>query len=77
MRKPVFGVSDQVLHKSGCTARGSKFRIKEVEGLYYLSRNESADQLCGYRAADLRLSIHICKKGFIMTRPILIASTIL
>ena len=40
MRKPVFGVSDHIQHKSGCattdTARGLKFRIYAVEGLYYL-----------------------------------------
>ena len=31
-------------------ARGSKFRILEVEGLYYpCSENKGADQLCGYR----------------------------
>ena len=39
-----------------------KFRIKEVEGLYYLcSENQGADQLCGYRTADLRLCFRICK----------------
>ena len=37
-------------------ARGLKFRIKEVEGLYYLcSENRGADQLRGHREADLRL----------------------
>ena len=40
-RKPVFGVSDQVRHKPGCSAtedvlRGLKFQIQEVEGFYYL-----------------------------------------
>ena len=47
--------------------RGLKFRISEVEGLYYLcSENKNADQLCGYRAADLRLCFRICKKqGFL------------
>ena len=45
--------------------RGLKFRIKEVEGLYYLYReNKGADQLCGYRAADLHLCFHICKNRF-------------
>ena len=40
-----------------------KFRIKEVEGLYYLySENKGADQLRGYREADLRLCFRICKK---------------
>ena len=43
-------------------ARGLKFQIKEVEGLYYLcSENKGADQLQGYREADLRLCFRICK----------------
>ena len=43
-------------------ARGLKFRIRKVEGLYYLcSENKGADQLRGYREADLRLCFHICK----------------
>ena len=40
-------------------ARGLKFRILEVEGLYYLfSKNTGADQLRGYRTADLYLSFN-------------------
>ena len=43
-------------------ARGLKFRIHEVEGLYYpFSENKGADQLRGYREADLRLCFRICK----------------
>ena len=43
-------------------ARGFKFRIKEVVGLYYpFSENKGADQLRGYREADLRLCFRICK----------------
>ena len=43
-------------------ARGLKFRIKEVEGLYYLcSENKGADQLRSYCEADLRLCFRICK----------------
>ena len=43
-------------------ARGWKFWIKDVEGLYYLcSVNKGADQLRGYREADLRLCFRICK----------------
>ena len=43
-------------------ARGLKFWIKEVEGLYYpFSENKSADQLRGYREGDLRLCFCICK----------------
>ena len=34
-----------------------------MEGLYYpYSENKGADQLCGYREADLRLCFRICKK---------------
>ena len=44
-------------------ARGLKFPIYEVEGLYYLySENKDADQLRSYCAADLRLCFRICKK---------------
>ena len=44
-------------------ARGLKFRIYKEEGLYYLcSENKGADQLRGYREADLRLCFRIYKK---------------
>ena len=44
-------------------ARFLKFRILEVEGLYYpCSENKGADQLRGYCEADLRLCFRICKK---------------
>ena len=37
--------------------------MQEVEGLYHLcSENKGADQLRGYREADLRLCFRICKK---------------
>ena len=40
--------------------RGLKFRIKVVEGLHYpYSENKGADQLCGYRTADLRLCFRL------------------
>ena len=43
-------------------ARGLKFRFKEVEELHYpCSENKGADQLRGYREADLRLCFRICK----------------
>ena len=43
-------------------ARGWKFRIYKVEGLYCLcSENKGADQLRGHRKADLRLCFRICK----------------
>ena len=42
-------------------ARGWKFQIKKVEELYYPCReNKGADQLRGYREADLRLCFRIC-----------------
>ena len=51
-------------------ARGLKFRIQKEVGLYYpCSENKGADQLRGYREADLRLCFRICKKaGFLSTR---------
>ena len=43
--------------------RGLKFRISEIEGLYYLcSKNKGPDQLCSYCTADLPLCFRICKK---------------
>ena len=46
-------------------ARCLKFRIYEVNGLYYpCSKNKGADQLQGCRAADLRLCFRICKNRF-------------
>ena len=61
-RKPVFGISDQVWHILGCIATEDvqpqmmKFWIEEVEGLYYLCReNKGADQLHGYHTAELHL----------------------
>ena len=49
--------------------KGVKFRIKEGEGLYYpCSENNVADQLRGYREADLRLCFRICKKPVFLRR---------
>ena len=43
-------------------ARGLKFWIKIEEELYYTcSENKDADQLRGYREADLRLCFRICR----------------
>ena len=49
-------------------ARDMKFHIWEVEGLYYLfNENKGADQVNGYRTADLRLCFsHKQKAGFLM-----------
>ena len=56
-------VSEQDRHKSGCkpekTAISLKFRIYE-EGFYFpSSENKGADQLRGYREADLRLCFRL------------------
>ena len=43
-------------------ARSLKFWIKVEEGLYYpFSENKGADQLRGYREADLHLCFRICR----------------
>ena len=43
-------------------ARGLEFWIYKVEELYYpCSENKGADQLRGYREADLRLCFPICR----------------
>ena len=67
MRKPVFRVSDQVDTNQAVQpqkiAIGLKFRIWKVGQLYYpYSENKVADQLRGYREADLRLCFLTCKK---------------
>ena len=50
-------------------ARGWKFRIKEVKGLYYpCSEIKGADQLRGHCEADLRLCFRICKKPVLSRR---------
>ena len=69
MRKPVFRVSNQVRHKPGCRrkkmARGLKFWIKEVEGLYYpCIENKGVDQLRNNRAADLHFFFAYAKSRF-------------
>ena len=74
VRKPVFRVSTRSdtnrAVQSLKRARGLKFPIQKVEGLYYLcSENKGADQLRGYREADLRLLFsHMEKAGFLTTR---------
>ena len=67
LRKPVFGVSTKSDKNRPVQpqkmARDLKFRIKVVEGLHYpCGKNKGADQLRGYREADLRLCFRICKK---------------
>ena len=52
--------------------RCQEIHIYKVEGLYYLhvctcSKNKSADQLWGNRAANLHLCLCIGNKGFLTT----------
>ena len=58
MRKPVFGASDQVRHKPGCTAEGG-WRLEILNlgrrGIVLSGANNGPDQLHIYRAVDLRL----------------------
>ena len=69
MTKPTIWVSDQVQHKPACTVlcRNLKPRILKIweyveEEMYYpCSENKDADQLRGYREADLRLCFRPCK----------------
>ena len=67
VRKPAFGVSDLVRHKLNCSAteNGKMLEILYLvsRGIYQLCNEEKgADQLRGYREADLRLCFRICKK---------------
>ena len=46
-------------------ARGLKYRIKEVEELFYLCcKYKGDDQLRGYREADLRIVFALAKSQF-------------
>ena len=60
-------VSDLVRHKPGCTATEDDWRLEildlESRGivLYVCSENKGADQLRGYREADLRLCFRLCQ----------------
>ena len=64
--KPVFGVFDQVPHQPGCTSTKDGYMLEfsnlATRGIYLCSENKGADQLRGYREADLRLCFRICKK---------------
>ena len=66
MRKPTFWFptwsdTNQAEQLQKMT-RGLKFRIKKVEGLYYLcSEKKGTEQLRGYREDGLRLCFGICK----------------
>ena len=57
-------------------ARSLKFRIFVEEELYYCSsENKGADQLCGYREADLCLCLPMQIVGFPMRRLKLLTGT--
>ena len=66
MRKPMFWFptwsdTNQAVQLQKM-ARGLKFWIKKVKGLDCVySENKGADQLRGYREADLRLCFRICQ----------------
>ena len=66
MRKPVLGFptrsdTNRTVQPQKM-ARGLKFRLYEEEGLHYIcSENKGADQVRGYREADLCLCFRICK----------------
>ena len=68
MRKPTFWLptwsdTNQAVQLQKM-ARGLKFWIYVVKGLYYLcSENKGADQLRGYREADLHLCFRIYAKS--------------
>ena len=67
MRKPFFGFlirsdTNRAVQPQKI-ARGLKFQIYIEEELHYpCGENKGADQLRGYREADLRLCFRICKK---------------
>ena len=62
VKKPVIRVSDQVAHKPGCTATEDGQRLEIPEVLHFpCAENKGADQLRGYREADLHLCFRICK----------------
>ena len=68
-RKPVFGFPTRSdtnrAGKPKKMARGKKFRIEEVDELYYLcSENKGAAQLRGNRVADLRCVFAYARSRF-------------
>ena len=65
MRKPFFGVPDQVTHKPGCTATEYvlMFEISDLGSRGFCTiRVAKTKALISYREADLRLCFRICKK---------------
>ena len=63
-RKPDFGVSDQVLHKPGCTATevGYRLEISDLGSRGIVLSVAKTKVLISNREANLRLCFHICQK---------------
>ena len=60
LRRTVFRVSDQVLHKTTRTATEDGYKLEILDLLHnQYSENKGADQLCSYCTADLRLCFRI------------------
>ena len=55
--RPVFGVSDQVQHKLGCTATENDYRleISDLGSTIYVGKENELISCAVYRAADLHL----------------------
>ena len=70
-RKPVFGASDQVRHKPGCTATEDGWRL-EISYLgrrgIVLSAQRKQRRRSAYRKADLRPYSRVCKKPALSRR---------
>ena len=67
MRTPVFGVSEQVRHKLGCTTTDDCYRlvISDLGSRGIVVAKKGADQLHGNHTADLRLCfLHMQKQIF-------------
>ena len=61
----------EVQHKPGCTATEDGISYLGIQLIVLCSENKGADQLRGYRTADLRLYFsHIQKTDFLM-RPLI------
>ena len=69
-RKPVLDVVfDQIRYKPGWIATKDGYRfeffIQQADGMFLIcSKNKGVDQLCDYRAADLRRFSHMQKHVF-------------
>ena len=72
IRKPVFGVSNQVPHKMACTATENGYRLEVSDsgsrGISLCSENQGTDQLFGYRTVDQAFvfAYRYAKAGFLM-----------